>query len=128
MVNVVRARREMKQTHPTILSQVLLTYFFCSTPSLTAFTTAFNPLSNSPTYKLSPLTYSASLHGLLPIAANAGSIVSSNSRRMARREEEMVLVKRSFSSERETREESVGSITSRRRSSSCGRGRKGEGQ
>lgn len=36
-------------THPTILSHVLLTYFFCSTPSLTTSTTVLTSLVKSAT-------------------------------------------------------------------------------
>lgn len=118
----VKPSPSLNTTHPTILSQVLLTYFFCSTPSLTTSTTVLTSLVKSPTYALSALTNSASFHGLRSIAAKETSIVSSNSRRMARRAAEMVCVKSSFSASSVTRDRRSGWMAVWRRSSSYAQG------
>ena len=98
-----RARLEGDSTHPTILSHVLRTYFFCSTPSRTIPTTVTQAFVNSWTYSLSELTYSASFHGLRDMALNGASTVSSSSRKIASRAAEIDPVKSSFSASRDTR-------------------------
>lgn len=113
-----RIRPLAKRTHPTILSHTVLTYFFCSTPSLTIPTTVTISLVTSPTYPLSALTNSASRHGLLSICENGASSVSSSSRSMANSAAEMVAVKMSFSTSSETRSLNSGAMRSWRRSSS----------
>jgi hypothetical protein len=78
-------------THPTALSAKLRTYFFCSTRCFTSSATCLMEPTRSTTYADLPLTFSKFIHGVLSIAANAGSQAPSSSRCRTTKQAEITL-------------------------------------